>query len=147
LLFFLALLGALVVPSTGAAAETAETSLLREVNRARAAHGVAPLRLDAALRRAARFHSADMLRRDFFSHGAFAARLQRFGARGRTFSENIAMGPGRSAGARLIVRMWLDSPPHRANLLNPAFRRVGLGAAGGDFGGQAATLVTADFAG
>jgi uncharacterized protein YkwD len=42
--------------------------------------------------------------------------------------------------------MWLASPGHRANLLRPGFRRLGLGIATGSFPGQAgATVVTADF--
>ena len=46
--------------------------------------------------------------------------------------------------------MWLASPPHRANLLDPHWREVGLSAvhatsAPGVYGGEAATIVTADF--
>jgi uncharacterized protein YkwD len=44
--------------------------------------------------------------------------------------------------------MWLASPPHRANLLRPGFRTVGVGVARGTFQGYAgALLVTTDFAG
>ena len=47
---------------------------------------------------------------------------------------------------RRIVRMWMDSPGHRAILLSSSFRRIGLGKRTGDYGGNRACLVTADFA-
>ena len=125
-----------------------ERSLLAEMNRARAAHGVAPLQLDRRLERAARAHSADMMRRDYFSHGAFTQRMRSFGIRSRWLGENVAWGSGRYSTARSIVRMWMASPGHRANLLRPSFRRAGLGAVVGTFAGHGgATVVTADFAG
>ena len=122
--------------------------LLSAMNEARAAHGLAPLRLDARLQRAARAHSSDMVRRNYFAHGPFALRLARFGVRGPRVGENLAWGVGWGADVRLIVRRWLASPPHRANLLRPGFRRVGLGLRAGPFGGYGSALViTADFAG
>ena len=125
----------------------AETSLLRAVNGARAAHGLAPLVIDPTLERAARAHSADMLRRHYFAHGAFAQRLSSFGARGPVLGENLAWGTGRMPGTRTVA-LWLASPPHRANLLRAGFRRVGVATPVGAFGGFGeATVVTADFAG
>jgi uncharacterized protein YkwD len=52
--------------------------------------------------------------------------------------------------AREALALWLDSPPHRQNLLRAAWREVGLGAvhslsAPGVYGGLAATILTADF--
>ena len=50
--------------------------------------------------------------------------------------------------ARSIVGSWLASPGHRANLLRPAWKRIGIGSRTGEFLGYAgATVVTADFAG
>jgi uncharacterized protein YkwD len=55
---------------------------------------------------------------------------------------------GRLAQARTIVKMWMASPEHRRNLLNPSFRIVGVGALRGTFSGRPGTLmVTTDFAG
>jgi uncharacterized protein YkwD len=122
--------------------------VLDEVNRVRSAHQLAPLRLDPVLERAAQSHSFDMLRRGYFGHGAFARRLSRFGARGPRLGENLAWGTGSAADERYIVQRWLASPPHRANLLRPGFRRIGVGAVVGSFSGHdSARLVTADFAG
>jgi uncharacterized protein YkwD len=133
-------------PATGSAG--LERSLLDEVNRARSAHGLAPLRLDPTLSLAARSHSLDMVRRGYFAHGAFIERLNRFGARGPRWGENLAWGVGGAADIRYIVQRWLASPPHRANLLRPGFRRIGVGAVVGVFSGyDGARVVTADFAG
>lgn len=89
-----------------------------------------------------------MLQRDYFDHGPMAQRLLRFGARGPRLGENLAWGVGTLAATRMIVRKWLASPPHRANLLRPGFRRVGVGTVVGTFMGYSkAKLVTADFAG
>jgi uncharacterized protein YkwD len=133
---------ALAAPRGGEAA-----SLLRIVNATRAAHHLHSLRLDGALTRAARSHTAEMLRGNFFGHGDFYGRMVAFQL-GGSLGENLAWGTGSSGGARAIVRMWLASPPHRANLLRPGYRRLGVGVATGAFHGAAgATVVTADFGG
>lgn len=125
-----------------------ESALLRAVNVARVAHDLRPLALDRKLTRVAGAYSSSLLRRDVFTHGAFAQRMRRSGAHGPRFAENLAWGTGRLASAKAVVRSWLRSPGHRANLLRPGFRRIGLGAATGNFTGyRRATVVTADFAG
>lgn len=89
-----------------------------------------------------------MIRRGYFAHGSMAERLARFGVRGPRLGENLAWGVGSAAGPRTIVRSWLASPPHRAMLLRPGFRRVGIGSLAGPFAGHSrARVVTADFAG
>jgi uncharacterized protein YkwD len=86
-----------------------------------------------------------MLRGNTFSHGDFAGRMASFHLAG-SLGENLAWATGSAASARLIVRMWLTSAEHRANLLRPGYHRVGLGFAHGTFLGQGgATVVTADF--
>ena len=100
------------------------------------------------MQRAARSHSAEILRSGSFAHGAFALRMRRFGVRGSFAGENLAWGVADRASARSIVAQWLASPGHRANLLRPGFRRVGLGQLFGTFAGYSgAAVVTADFAG
>ena len=136
-------------PAAGATfSPQAAASLLREMNTVRTAQHLAPLRADATLQRAARSHSADMLRRKYFAHGDFALRMRRFHVAGSFAGENLAWGVGERAAAKTIVADWLASPEHRANLLRPGFRRVGLAPLVGSFAGHAgATVVTADFAG
>lgn len=125
-----------------------EASLLREINRVRVAHGVPALHYDAALARAARAHSLEMARKGYFTHGAFASRMVRFGVHGPFVGENLAWGNGSFGSPHGIVSAWLRSPEHRANLLRPGFRRIGLGELTTTFDGAAgANVVTADFAG
>ena len=126
----------------------AESSLLSAMNSARAAHGLQPLRADGRLERAARKHSSYMLRTGTFAHGAFARRIRRVGVRAPRIGENLAWSSGSLTAARAIVSMWLASPEHRANLLHPGYRFVGVGALRGAFDGQSnALMVTTDFAG
>jgi uncharacterized protein YkwD len=124
---------------------SSESSLLRAMNAVRASHGLARLRIDSRLEAVARLHSVDMLRHNYFAHGAVSARLNGSGAAGPIFGEDLAYGPVSSSW---VVNAWLASPPHRANLLRPGFRRVGIGAVVGTFEGSGGTfVVTADFAG
>jgi uncharacterized protein YkwD len=116
------------------------------MNAIRQSRGLAPLRVDYRLVRAARSHSADMMRRQYFAHGSVAGRAARAGARGPVFGEDLAWGTGITA--QWVVDRWLASPSHRAILLRPGFRRVGIAIAFGTFIGHGgAGVVTADFAG
>jgi uncharacterized protein YkwD len=125
---------------------SSENSLLQTINSVRTSRGLAPLRLDVRLLRAARGHSTDMMRRQYFSHGAVASRVLAQGARGPVFGEDLAWGT--AVTAQWVVDNWLASPRHRAVMLRPGFRRVGIGIAFGTFAGQGgAAVVTADFAG
>jgi uncharacterized protein YkwD len=148
---FALVLAALGLASTATAATTltrSERALLAAVNDVRADRGLRPLRVDPTLTRAARAYSATLVRRDVFTHGDLGRRLARAGARGPVFGENLAWGTGSYATARGIVRGWLRSPGHRANLLRPGWTRIGLGRAVGTFRGvSGAAVVTADFAG
>jgi uncharacterized protein YkwD len=139
-----------VLTTTTAAAglTRAESRLLRDLNRVRFAHGLAPLRYDPRLQRAARAHSRDMLVSQLFQHGAFGSRMLEFNVRGTLTGENLAWGNGYLGSANAILRAWLLSPEHRANLLRPGFTRIGIGDLVGPFlGYNGAHVVTADFAG
>jgi uncharacterized protein YkwD len=125
-----------------------ERTLLGAVNEVRAAHNLRPLRVDAALVRAARDYSSTLIRRDIFTHGSLGPRLAGYGVRGPIYGENLAWGKGERATARGIVRGWMASPGHRANLLRPGWSRIGIGSRVGTFQGYGgATVITADFAG
>jgi len=140
---------AVLLPASGAQARglsSPEASLLGTMNAARAGSGLPPLRVDFHLARAARGHSADMMRRQYFAHGSIAGRAIAAGAHGPLFGEDLAWVTGMTP--QWVVAHWLASPAHRAVLLRPGFRRVGIGIAFGTFIGHGdAAVVTADFAG
>jgi len=82
-----------------------------------------------------------MARKGYFDHGAYVKRLRLFGVRARMVGENIAYASEPGFNASVVLQMWMTSPTHRSVLLDPSFRRIGVGVAGGS-----ARLVTADFA-
>ena len=119
-----------------------ERAVVRAINRVRHAHGLRGLRSHRRLARAADAHTRSMLRADYFSHGAFSQRLRRYVSM-RRIGETIAWTT--RCSARKVVRMWLNSPPHRAVLLSGGFRRIGVGRRKGRMGATRACMVTADF--
>ncbi|KAF3463768.1 CAP domain-containing protein [Streptomyces sp. Tu 3180] len=110
-------------------------------NRERTRAGLPPLSRDPLLAAAAQAHSADMVARDFYSHTAPDGsrpwdRAAAAGSARRTIGENIACGQRSPAE---VVRGWMNSPGHRANILKPDFTHIGVGLAGG---GRAGTYWT-----
>jgi uncharacterized protein YkwD len=135
-----------------------ETQLLGQINTLRARHGLRRLRLAPGLSAAATQHSASMAQKGYFAHesadgGSFFKRIAYYypyrGYSRWSAGENILYStPDIDSGAAL--RLWLNSPEHRANLLSRSWREIGLGAvhsssAPGVYNGDAVTVVTADF--
>jgi uncharacterized protein YkwD len=127
-----------------AAPAAAARSLACLLNAERARHGLAAVHGNRRLRRAAHGHAADMLRRGYFSHyspegSTPEARIRRTGyLRGaRSWAVGEALAQGRLS-PRGILRLLLNSPPHRAILLDPGFRDLGLGVVRG--GGRGLTV-------
>jgi len=106
-----------------------EDHMLQRLNQARAQVGLSPLRSDPLLQQAARAHSADMYQRRYFSHRTPDGktpydRLRDLRFHYVTAGENIAFAPD----ADQAWDSLMNSPDHRANILNPDFRCVGIGA-------------------
>ena len=125
-----------------------ERKVIRIVNRIRARHGLRRLRPNHRLALAASTHTGDMLRRDFLSHSSsdgtdMGSRVRRYTGAKRWIGENIVAMSGR-ATARNAVRMWMHSPPHRAVLLSPSGRRIGIGKRRGRLGSTPLAVITAD---
>lgn len=116
---------------TGDASEQAlETAVNRLVDVERGRAGCAPLKTSEQLITAARAHSAWMAQTGKFSHlgsggSTFVTRVEATGYR-QPSGENIAWGY-RSASA--VVDGWMNSPGHRANILNCRSKAVGVGVA------------------
>ncbi len=126
-----------------------ERKVVRIINRIRRRHGLRRVRPARSLARAATAHSGDMLRRDFLGHHSsdgtpMSMRVRRY-TRARWIGENIAAVSGRRT-ARRAVRMWMRSPGHRAVLLSPAGRRIGIGKRRGKLGSAPRAVITVDLA-
>ena len=122
----------------------AEQEMLNLVNRERVSRGLKPLVMSERLRRVARLHSIDMFQRGYFAHNSPDGttpfqRMRRGRVRFYEAGENLALAPT----VRIAHSGLMKSPGHRANILNPAFRRVGIGAARG---GPHGIMFTQDFA-
>jgi uncharacterized protein YkwD len=122
-----------------AASARSSSSVLRAMNSVRAQYHLPALHRSRALARAASDHSSAMARSGVLTHGAFAERLSHY-VHSRFVGETLAW-TSRCSG-RTIVRMWLNSPPHREILLQRGFRRAGVGISRASH----YCFVTADFA-
>ena len=112
--------------------------MLVEVNRIRSSNGLGSLALTAELDEAAQGHAADMAARGRLSHtgsdGSGADdRILRAGYRYREYAENIAQG---QTSVAETVASWMDSSGHRANMLLPDVRDLGVGYAEGQPAGR-----------
>src|SRR4051794_36466491 len=153
----LALLCLAAAVGLAAAARPAHASLnahvLAQLNVTRTAHGLSPLRPSPRLAAAARAHSSEMVSAGYFSHDSFDGsvfwkRIRRYFGPGAV-GENLLWAEP-TVDARRAVTMWMASPEHRANILDPIWRAIGISAvhadaAPGYFGGHAVTVVTTDF--
>jgi uncharacterized protein YkwD len=124
------------------------------LNAERARRDLGPLRLNRKLSAAGRGHSLAMARDKFFSHDSlggatFVDRIRRTGyltgARSWYVGENIAYGSGSRSSPRSIGTAWMNSPPHRANILSKSFREIGIGLALGTPVGSGGATYTTDF--
>jgi uncharacterized protein YkwD len=123
-------------PAT-AGIEAAGKATLCLVNLQRTQRGLPALRENSLLSAASLEHSRDMVRVGYFEHTAadgrtVGDRLRAIGySRGFSVSagENIAYGVGEKGTPASIVQMWMHSPGHRADILRPAFKEIGIGIA------------------
>ena len=114
-----------------------ENEILNLCNNERAKAGLKPLSMDETMRKAARYKAEEMLQYGYFDHnspytGSPFQLLQKFHVSYNTAGENIqsSTGAGRaSVTAQSIVNRWMNSPGHRANILNGNFGRMGIGVA------------------
>jgi uncharacterized protein YkwD len=113
-------------------------------NAERQARGLGPLKLNDRLGAAAQGHATDMVRAGYFAHETlrgvtFITRIRQKGFRGFPIGENIAAGDGEDATPEAIMHSWMTSSGHRANILNPRFKQIGIGVFAGFPGDDAAS--------
>ena len=119
----------------GSSLRAARHSTLCLLNRERRKRQMHRLRFNHKLALAGLRHAKDMVDKQYFSHDApsgqnFVERIQDTNylpaAASWTLGENLAWGNRREASPREIVRAWMASPAHRANILKPRFREIGV---------------------
>jgi uncharacterized protein YkwD len=120
-----------------------EEQMLDLVNRERISRGLKPLAADPELVPVARAHSSDMFSRGYFSHYTPEGkdpfeRMKDAGIKFRTAGENLALAPT----LQLAHTGLMNSPGHRANILNPSFGRMGIGITSG---GRRGIMVSQEF--
>ena len=160
-----ALLGALAAPAAHSsragnrvALSSLESGVLTDLNRIRVQHGLQPVKISARLTASAAQHSKEMGADGYFEHNshdgtAFWKRIGRwYGSNGYSYwsvGENLLWSSPQvdPAGA---MQLWMNSPEHRANILNARWREIGISAmhfasAPGTFKGLEVTIITTDF--
>jgi uncharacterized protein YkwD len=90
-----------------------EQAIIDGTNAERARYGLPALALDPALEQTARSHAAWMTNRHNLQHSSIGV------------AENIAWG---QRSAQEAMSSWMSSSGHRANILNPSYRRIGVAA-------------------
>jgi uncharacterized protein YkwD len=125
---------------TGLSQGQMESSIGCLINDERASYGLQPVSPNADLRQAALSHSNEMVDEGYFEHTSpagltFIDRIDATGymtgARRWVVGENLVWGTGPLSTPQSLVTSWMNSPPHRENLLRPAFREIGIAAVAG----------------
>ncbi|MFE2144753.1 CAP domain-containing protein [Streptomyces sp. NPDC059456] len=121
---------------SGTVDANSESAVLALVNKERATAGCGPLTTNSKLSAAARAYSDTMARSGVMSHtgpdgSTMTSRVEAAGYTWSNLGENIARG---QADADAVMDAWMHSPGHRANILNCAFKEIGIGVHKGDGG-------------
>ncbi len=117
------------IPKTDTAVVNYENEVIRLVNEIRVKNGLNALIPDWELSRVARYKSQDMKDNNYFSHtspvyGSPFNMMKKFGISYKTAAENIAKG---QKTPQAVVNSWMNSSGHRANILNPSYKKIGVG--------------------
>lgn len=118
------------IPNTSSVS-TLESQVVTLVNKERARRGLHTLKVGKTCSYVARLKSQDMISRSYFSHisptyGSPFTMMQHYGLRFSAAGENIAYGQPTAAS---VMNAWMNSAGHRANILNPSYTYIGVGAA------------------
>ena len=132
--------GPVTTQVSGLSQSQMESSIGCLINGERTSYGLQPVTPNTDLRQAALSHSDEMIREGYFEHTSpagltFIDRIDgtgyMHGARSWEVGENLVWGTGPLSTPLALVTAWMNSPPHRENLLRPAFREIGIAAVAG----------------
>ena len=145
-------------PTNATRQRALESQLVQEINAVRQAHGLRQLAVSVGLSAAAAAHTREMGADGYFAHASYDStpfwrRIARWypsrGWRSWSVGENL-LYEAPDVTAESGVHLWMNSPPHRENLLSRNWREIGVSAihysaAPGEYRGSSVTIVTADF--
>lgn len=122
-------------------------NILRLTNESRITYGVAPLSYSAVLEKAAQAKAEDMLAKGYFAHNTPDGKtpwdfIKAAGYSYITAGENLAVD---FIEAEAVSEAWMNSPGHKANIVNSHFEEIGIGIAQGEFEGHTAIFVVQMF--
>lgn len=117
------------IPLQDTGVRSYEEEVIRLTNQKRAQNGLPALKANWELSRIARYKSQDMHDKNYFSHtsptyGSPFDMMKKFGISYSSAGENIAKGQSTPAQ---VVEAWMNSPGHRANILNRSYTEIGVG--------------------
>jgi uncharacterized protein YkwD len=125
------------VEVTGLTQDQMESSISCLINEERTSRGLGAVQPNSDLRQAALSHSKEMIDEGYFEHTSpegltFVERIQGTGymrnVRSWIVGENLVWGTEQLSTPDALVTAWMNSPPHRENLLKPRFREIGVAA-------------------
>lgn len=125
------------IPEKDTTGQSFEEKVVQLTNQERAKAGLPALKSNWELARVARFKSEDMRDKNYFDHnsptyGSPFDMMKNFGIKYQSAGENIAAG---QKTPEEVVKAWMNSPGHRANILNSSYNQIGVGyAKGGSYG-------------
>lgn len=131
----------------GLATDITASQVLTLVNQDRLQNGLSPVKPDPLLDRAAELKAEDMFAKNYWSHVSPQGAtpwdfINKTGYRYLYAGENLARD---FATSDQVVKAWMNSPSHRANILNPKYQDMGLAVVNGNMGGEETTLVVEMF--
>ncbi|CAG0946840.1 hypothetical protein ANRL1_03338 [Anaerolineae bacterium] len=138
-LALVAILFLLASAPTHAQSSNAVSDLLARINRERITRGLHPYALNAQLTTAAQTQANDMVRSGKFDHigsdGSTAVdRAARAGYGAYSWGRRIGENWAHYRDPATAMGMWMDSAPHRGNILHPLYREIGIGATPAEYG-------------
>jgi len=130
-------------PKSALFGDISKIALIKMLNQDRKEAGLGPLKENTVLNSAAVLKAQDMLAKDYFSHQSPGGVnpwywFKQAGYNYKIAGENLAIG---FLDSSEVNQAWLDSPLHRANLLNSNYKDVGIAILKGDFQGNETTVV------
>lgn len=120
-----------------------ETEVLNIINQTRTEHNLHQLQTNPLLEQAAAAKAKDIFEQQYFQHLSpqgknFSDFIKETNYQANRIGENLAKNISSPAG---LIQSWLDSPPHRDNLLNPYFQEIGLSILTGELDNKKTTVV------